>query len=277
MTDTRLEKALRHDRHAILAALAVLTALAWGYVLWLAGRMTMPGPTMPGPAMPGMDMGAAIAPQIRSWVAADLLVGFVMWVVMMAAMMLPSATPMILLYARVGRQAEMQHRPIAATGWFAGGYLLAWAVFSFLAIALQAGLSRAALLTPMLASSSAVMGGLILIAAGAYQWSSWKERCLANCRAPLLLIQRFGGFNRRAAGSLGLGFRHGLYCVGCCWVLMLLLFVGGVMNVVWIAGLAIVVLLEKALSEGRNVSRLFGLILILAGTALALGILPPPA
>jgi predicted metal-binding membrane protein len=187
---------------------------------------------------------------------------------MMAGMMIPSAAPMILLYARVGRQAVAQHKPFAATGWFAGGYLLAWAIFSFLAALLQAGLSHAALLTPMMTSASNVMGGGILIAAGLYQWSSWKYACLADCRAPLAFIQKHGGFRRRALPSLGLGLRHGFLCIGCCWALMLLLFIGGIMNIVWIAGLAILVLFEKLLTDGRNVSRVIGLTLIIAGILL---------
>ena len=160
------------------------------------------------------------------------------------------------------------HKPLAATGWFAGGYLLAWTGFSLLAALLQAGLIQAALLTPDLASANNTLGGAILIAAGVYQWSPLKYKCLANCRAPLFFIQRHGGFKRQALPSLGLGLRHGLYCIGCCGPLMLLLFVGGVMNIAWIAGLAAAVLLEKVLSDGRNVSRLIGGVLVLGGVVL---------
>jgi predicted metal-binding membrane protein len=189
---------------------------------------------------------------------------------MMAGMMLPSAAPVILLYARVGRQAAAQAKPFAATGWFAGGYLLAWASFSVFATLLQALLTRATLLTPAMASTNDVMGGLILIAAGIYQATPLKDRCLANCRAPLAFIQRHGGFQRRAWPSLGLGMRHGLYCIGCCWALMLLLFVGGVMNLVWIASLAALVLLEKTMSDGRAISRAVGIGLFIGGLTLAL-------
>src|SRR5438445_4524075 len=123
MNGTKFESVLRRDRQAVLAALVILTALAWGYVLWLTRTM----------AMPGMDMGMAMGPEMRPWSVTDFLFSFLMWAVMMAGMMLPSAAPMILLYARVGRQAELQQKPFAATGWFAGGYLLAWTAFSLLA------------------------------------------------------------------------------------------------------------------------------------------------
>jgi predicted metal-binding membrane protein len=263
MSGTKFESILRRDHQAVLAALLILTALAWGYVLWLTRDMAMP---QGDPATPGMVM--AMGPEIRPWTITAFLFGFLMWAVMMAGMMMPSAAPMILLYARVGRQAEAQQKPFAATGWFAGGYLLAWTGFSLLAASLQDGLGRAALLTPMLASANDFIGGGILISAGLYQWSSLKFRCLTNCRTPLQFIQQHGGFQRHALPSLGLGFRHGVYCIGCCWALMLLLFVGGIMNIVWIAGLAILVLLEKVMSEGRNVSRLIGLALIIGGISL---------
>lgn len=274
MDGTNFESILRRDRQAVLAALVILTALAWGYVLWITRNMTMP---QTGTAMPGMDMAMAMAPQIRSWSATDFLVTFLMWIAMMAGMMIPTAAPMILLYARVGRQAEAQHKPFAAAGWFAGGYLLAWTVFSLLATVLQDSLGRAALLTPMLASANDLIGGGILIAAGLYQWSSLKSFCLTSCRTPLQFIQRHGGFQRRILPSLALGLRHGLYCVGCCGTLMLLLFVGGVMNILWIAGLAILVLLEKVMSDGKNVSRVIGLVLIIAGISLIWDKFSPPA
>ena len=270
MTDTTLESILRRDRYAVMAALVLLTVLAWAYVLWLAKHMDMPDPSMSG-----MDMGmGAMAPQVRPWSIPDLLFSFTMWSVMMAGMMLPSVAPVILLYVLVGRQAEAQQKPLAATGWFAGGYLLAWTGFSLLATLLQAVLNQATLLTPALASTNNILGGIILIVAGLYQWTSLKDRCLANCRAPLFFIQRHGGFKRRALPSLGLGLQHGLYCIGCCWALMLLLFVGGVMNIAWIAGIAAVVLLEKIMTDGQNVSRVIGLGLIVGGVTLALQHLP---
>jgi predicted metal-binding membrane protein len=268
MVDAVLEALLRRDRQVVLAALLLLAALTWSYLLWLAGHMATASPdtTMADMAMPGMDMGPA--PRIAPWAAMDILLAFVMWSVMMVGMMTPSVAPMILLYARVGRHAASDGKPFAATGWFAAGYFLAWTGFSVLATVTQVALRSAALLTPMLTSTSDLMGGVILIVAGVYQWSRLKDACLMQCREPLLFIQRHGGFKRRAMGSLGLGLRHGLYCIGCCWAFMLLLFVGGVMNILWVAALAVLVLLEKLSMQGRFLSRATGCALISGGVFL---------
>ena len=188
-----------------------------------------------------------------------------MWVVMMIGMMTPSVAPMILIYARVGRQAVKDGKPFAATAWFAGGYLLAWLAFSLAATSAQWMLERATLLTPMMASANNLLGGIVLIVAGLYQWTPLKEACLFNCQAPLTFISRHGGFRADPTGALTLGVRHGIYCVGCCWVLMALLFVGGVMNLFWIAALAILVLLEKVIPTGQIIARLAGGLFIMAG------------
>jgi predicted metal-binding membrane protein len=190
---------------------------------------------------------------------------FAMWAVMMVGMMTPSAAPMILIHARVGRQAASEGKPFASTGWFAGGYLLVWSAFALAATVAQWGLESLALLTPMMASASAVLGGVVLVAAGLYQWTPLKDACLSQCQSPLAFIQRAGGFKRDMAGALRLGLRHGAYCVGCCWALMALLFVGGVMNVLWIAAISIFVLLEKIVPAGRLVSRVAGAGFVTAG------------
>jgi predicted metal-binding membrane protein len=232
------------------------------------------GPAATGMAMPpaapmqgagSSGMAAMAAPAARPWMPATFIFMFAMWAVMMVGMMLPSAAPMLLIHARVARQSITRGRPFAPTAWFAGGYLMAWTLFSVAATAAQWALDRALLITPMMASASPYLGAGILIAAGSYQWSPLKDVCLTQCQAPLLFIQRNGGFRRDASGSLRLGLRHGLYCVGCCWALMALLFVGGVMNVLWIAAIAIFVLLEKAVPAGRLVSRLAGTALVAAG------------
>ena len=257
MRGETLELLLRRDRLVISAALVVITAFAWTYVVWLAGGMADSGMDMP-------DMGpmtSATAP----WQTSEFALVFAMWTVMMVGMMTPSAAPMILLYARVGRQAATQSKPFASAGWFLGGYLLTWTVFALVATFAQWALQRAALLTPMMERSSDVFGGAVLIAAGLYQWSPLKDRCLRQCQTPWLFIQRHGGFRRSAAGSIALGARHGAYCVGCCWALMALLFVGGVMNVLWIAAIAIFVLVEKIIPAGRMLSRLSGAGLFAAG------------
>lgn len=259
-----LETVLRRDRAVVIAALAVITALAWTDIIWLARDMTMDGMDMTGfrmiPAGQGLMMPAS-AP----WQPIEFAYVLAMWAVMMIGMMTPSVAPMILIFARVGRQAATSARPFAASGWFASGYLIAWLGFSLVATCAQWVLERAALLTPMMESANIVLGGIVLIAAGIYQWTPLKEACLSYCQAPLTFIMRHGGFRSDPAGALALGLRHGLYCIGCCWALMLLLFVGGVMNVLWIAALAVLVLSEKALPFGKVLSRAAGCFFIAAG------------
>lgn len=258
---------LRRDRGVAVAALAALTAIAWGYLLWLADDMRMGGMDMTGfrtvPAGRGLMM-----PVEEPWEAIELVFAFAMWAVMMVGMMTPSAAPMILLYVRVGRQAAAQRKPFAPAAWFAAGYLLAWCAFALAATLAHWALDRALLLTPMMESASRAFGGVVLIAAGLYQWTPLKDVCLRQCQAPWLFLQRHGGFRRDALGSLALGARHGSYCVGCCWALMALLFVGGVMSLLWIAALAVLVLAEKVIPAGRLISRAAGLGLIAWGAYL---------
>jgi predicted metal-binding membrane protein len=264
MSDGVLEVVLRRDRIVVTIALVVLTALAWGYVLWLAVDMDMGGMDMTGFRMIPAGIGI-MAPANAPWMAIEFAFVFAMWAVMMIAMMTPSAAPMILIYARVGRQELAQEKPFAATGWFVAGYLLMWTGFSLVATAAQWGLERVALLDPMMTSVSNVFGGIVLIAASIYQWTPLKEACLKNCQTPFAFILRHGGFRRDARGSLLFGMRHGAYCVGCCWVLMALLFIGGVMNLLWIAAIAIFVLVEKVVPVGVLISRILGIGFLAAG------------
>jgi predicted metal-binding membrane protein len=188
-----------------------------------------------------------------------------MWTVMMVGMMTPSVVPMILMYARVGRQTQAHGRPVAATVWFVTGYFLVWAVFALLATLVQWAFDRAVLLDFTMASTSTVVGGLLFMAAGSYQWTRLKDVCLTECRKPFAFLMRQGGFRGDARGSLLLGIRHGEYCVGCCWALMALLLVGGVMNVVWIVLLALLILVEKVAPFGRQIALLAGMVLIVGG------------
>jgi predicted metal-binding membrane protein len=257
MSDEALELVLRRDRAIIVAALVLLTALAWAHVLLVADDMAMGGMDMTGFRMIPAGMGLMM-PAPAPWQPIEFAFVFAMWAVMMIGMMTPSAASMVLLYARVGRQAATQGKPFAAVGWFLGGYLIAWITFALAATFAQWALERAGLLTPMMEGASDVFGGAVLIAAGLYQWTPLKDVCLRQCQAPWLFIQRHGGFRRDATGSLALGARHGAYCVGCCWALMALLFVGGVMNVLWIAGIAIFVLVEKVIPAGHAIARVAG-------------------
>jgi len=237
MSATQKTRPLMRDRIVVTIALVVLTALAWGYVLWLAADMDMGGMDMTGFRMIPAGIGI-MAPANAPWGA----------------------------ITRVGRQAAAGGKPFAATGWFAGGYFLAWIGFSLVATLAQWVLERAALLDVEMASTSGVLGGAILIAAGIYQWTPLKEVCLAQCQTPLLFLMRHGGFRQEALGCLHLGLRHGAYCIGCCWVLMALLFVGGVMNVLWIALLALLILFEKLFRFGRWIARASGIVFLAAGT-----------
>ena len=188
---------------------------------------------------------------------------FAMWVVMMIGMMTPSVAPMILIYARVGRQVADEGRPLAASAWFALGYLLSWITFSLAATSAQWALERAALLTPMMESANNILGATFMIIAGLCQWTPFKEACLSYCQTPVGFILRYG-FRREATGALALGVRHGLYCIGCCWAVTALLFVAGVMNLFWIAALSALVLAEKVVPLGRLVPRIAGIAFIRA-------------
>ncbi len=260
--DGALSAILKRENGIVAAALLALVLLAWAYLAWLAAQMSAPAmASMPGmPAMPGMA-----APVFAPWTPAHVLFMFAMWAVMMVGMMTPSAAPMILIYGQVARQAQTLGRGFAPAGWFAAGYLLSWTAFALAATGAQYGLESLALMTPMMAVSSKALGAAVLIAAGVYQWTPIKDSCLAHCRAPLSFVQHHGGFKPGISGSVRLGALHGAYCIGCCAALMALLFVAGIMNLLWIAALMIFVLAEKVLPGGRTLSRLAGLAMIAAG------------
>jgi len=274
------ERLLKRDRVITLAGLTALCALAWLYIVTGAGlgmsawEMTTLAlfPHQHArdvmPSMPGMDMGAT-APMWMAWGFATWALMIAMWWIMMIAMMTPSATPTILLYARVHRHALVQGQiqdKLAPTGAFAAGYLLVWLGFAATAATLHWALERAGLVSAMMmGSQSRLLSGAVLITAGLYQLSPLKNICLAHCRTPTSFLSRH--WRPRALGALRLGAMHGAYCVGCCWLLMALLFVGGVMNLTWIAALAILVLIEKVLPPGQWVGRGVGIALIVWGVA----------
>jgi len=196
-----------------------------------------------------------------AWSAQYFAVMAVMWIVMMAAMMLPTATPMILLHATLARRRHvLQRAALAANGFFALGYVAVWSASALGATVLQWALAEAALLSPMMQASSRGLAGALLVAAGIYQFTPLKQTCLRHCRSPLDFIMSH--WRNGPAGSYAMGVRHGAYCLGCCWALMLLLFVGGVMSLAWIAGLAAFVLVEKLAPFGHWTTRLAGLALV---------------
>jgi predicted metal-binding membrane protein len=247
-----IERVLLRQQLIVAACLAAAAGLAW---LWLV-RTALPGEAM------AMPMAA------DAWSANYLLSAFVMWLLMMVAMMLPSAAPMILFYARFARRSGMRGAG-AAIVLFASAYVAVWAAFSLAAALLQALLVSAGTVTAMaLALGDRRLAGALLLLAGLYQLGPLKRACLAGCRSPLDFVMRL--WRPGTAGALRLGLIHGLYCLGCCWVLMLLLFVGGVMNLAWIALLALLVAVEKFAPARLRLDGLLAVLLLAAGAAMIL-------
>jgi predicted metal-binding membrane protein len=186
---------------------------------------------------------------------------------MMVGMMVPSAAPMVMMYAAVSRKAESQGSPVAPTACFVAGYVAAWTAFSLVATLAQWGLDRAALLSPMMVTSSPWLGALLLGFAGIYQLTPAKDTCLRHCRAPAYFISEH--WRPGPTGAFRMGVVHGAFCLGCCWALMGLLFFGGVMNLLWIAAITAFVLAEKLLPAGRGTARWSGFAMIVAGGFMA--------
>ena len=249
------------DRASIFAALIGVTAVSWLYLLHLA-RQGMAGMDPSMPDMPDMVAGAMSSMPIPS-TAVDFALMLAMWWVMMAGMMLPSASPMILTFATVNRRKRERGQPFLPTFVFTAGYLLVWGGFSLTATLAQWGLERTALLLPTMMTGSAILGGILYLAAGIYQWTPLKQACLANCRSPLdFVINRW---HDGWTGALRMGSEHGAYCLGCCAVLMALLFVGGVMNLLWVAVIAALVFVEKLLPGGQWIARASGVLMVAFG------------
>lgn len=261
--DVALQRLLRRDRLLVIAMLAVATAAAWTYTIagTIAGAwLGMPDAGMHDPgSMADMNMGA----RAGIWTPAYSLLMLVMWWVMMAAMMLPTAAPMILLFAAIERR-RTPCGPHVPTALFVTGYLLVWCIFGVFAVALQSAASAAAVVGADLAVTPAALAGGLLVAAGLYQLTPIKQTCLRQCRDPARFLAAYWRPGR--AGALRMGLAHGGYCLGCCWFLMLLLFVGGVMNLAWIGGLALFVLMEKLVSAGHRLSQAAGVTLIAVGS-----------
>ncbi|HMI41830.1 MAG TPA: DUF2182 domain-containing protein [Sphingomicrobium sp.] len=242
---TGAERLARRSRAVTLLALAAMTLLAWAWLLEGAG----------------MGSGA----MAMKWDAGRFLTAAAMWWVMMIAMMLPSAAPLILLYARVHRHSG----DAPPTAPFLAGYLAIWLGFALLAAALQALLERQGLVSAMtMATDRPWLSAGFLIAAGIYQLTALKDVCLSSCRTPSEFLTRH--YRPGAKGALRMGLIHGTYCVGCCWLLMALLFVGGVMNLAWIAALTLLVIAERSLPGGPWIARISGVLFILSGATILL-------
>ena len=252
---TAVETLLKRDRLSVGAMLVVLTVLAWGYTIHLGRTMDMSGSDL---AMPHM----------QPWSAGMFAYMFIMWSVMMVAMMLPSAAPMILTFAAVQRRRQEQGGAFVPSGVFVAGYLIVWSAFSLIATSAQYGLERVALVSPMMGKAAPWLGAALLVAAGLFQFAPLKNACLVKCRTPLSFVMTEWRDGMR--GALVMGLRHGAYCAGCCWALMALLFVGGVMNLLWVATLALFVLIEKVVPAGGWLGKAGGALLIAWGAWIAL-------
>lgn len=262
---------LRRDRGVLGAALAgIAVVAAWGTLSGVGMSMSALEMTRMGgtPGLGGLGLGDAMAAMPRqSWTPGHAAAMLAMWWIMMLAMMLPSAMPMVQQYAVFGRLGQRPHAAPAAPYVLAGGYGLAWGAFSLAAVLLQWRLDEARLLSPMLLTGTRWLAAALLIGAGVWQLSPLKGRCLALCRSPTAFLVRHW-----RQGPLRMGLTHGFYCLGCCWALMLLLFYGGVMNLWWIVGLSVLVLVEKLTPVGPWLAQLVGVGLIVWGAALAFAV-----
>ncbi len=267
------ERLLKRDRLVLVSLVGLLFVLAGIYTVLGVGmemsalRMTAMSGMRDMPAAPSSGMDA-MAPAL-GWTAGYAILVVLMWWVMMVAMMLPSAAPAVLLHAALLRGSRPETRAALLSAAFLGGYLVAWAGFALAAAAVQWGLERLGLVSAsMMTLVDTRAGGALLLATGIYQLTPLKGACLSHCRSPAHFLTA-----RHRPGALGavrMGIDHGVYCVGCCWSLMALLFVGGVMNLWWIAALAALVALEKLVPRGDLVARAVGVGLILWGAAVLL-------
>lgn len=244
------ESAVRKDQVVVLAGTVGVVALAWAYLVHVAG------------ASAGV-VGTMVTPSTRSWVGTDVAVVGIMWAVMMIAMMVPTATPVILLLASASRRRRAAQQSAVPTGVFLLGYVIVWVGFAVLATGAQWALNVTGALSSRMGSVLPAVGGGVLMAAGAFQWTPLKHACLRHCRTPFgfLVTEWREGYR----GALVMGVRHGGLCLGCCWALMALMFVGGVMSVLWMAGIAAYILVEKIVPAGHGVARVAGLVLVAWG------------
>jgi predicted metal-binding membrane protein len=256
ISSNSLEHVLRKDRLVIICSLFFITLLSWFYIIYLYKQMVY------------MDMNALFfaMPMTAEWTPTDFVLLFLMWIVMMIAMMTPSVAPLILTFATINRQRRQQERPFVNTAYLWTGYFLVWAAFSLVATSLQWLLQQVSLLNPDMKTTSKILGSVILITAGIFQFTPLKHTCLSYCRSPLdFVLHRW---KEGKKGALQMGIENGFYCVGCCWMLMVLLFVAGIMNLLWVAVIALFVLIEKLSPRVKWIPQVAGCVLIAYGTLL---------
>jgi predicted metal-binding membrane protein len=247
---------LKRDRLIIISGLFFITLLSWLYIFYLYNQMVY------------MDMNALFfaMPMTPEWTIIDFILLFLMWLVMMIAMMTPSVSPLVLIFATINRQRKNQDRPFVNAAYLMAGYFLVWAAFSLVATTLQWVLQQISLLDPYMKTTSKILGGIILIATGIFQFTPLKQTCLTHCRSPLDFVLQH--WKEGKQGALRMGIENGFYCLGCCWMLMALLFVTGIMNLLWVAIIALFVLVEKILSQIKWIPYFAGTVLILYGILL---------
>ena len=262
LTVADLSRLHRRDRVVISICLVLVIVLAWAYLVHLGRQMSSSMDYDMKMAAMGMSMD-------RPWATADLLYTFAMWTVMMVGMMAGTAAPVLFLFAAM-QSGRLERGTRFAVLIFGIGYIAVWVGFSAVAAIAQWALHDAALLSPAMVASSSILSGGILIAAGAYQLTPLKLSCLRQCRTPLgFLVANWRDGTR---GAVQMGVRHGMHCLGCCWALMCVLFVVGVMNLAWVGALTVFVLIEKIGPGGLVVSRMAGAAMIVAGVLFMTGL-----
>ena len=242
-----LEKSLSNDRLIVLAGIAIVSVTA---------LMHMAGTTL--------ESGFLVSHHsVHHWTGSTFLSYFTMWIVMMAAMMLPTAGPMILTFSTISRGQRQKKQPYVNTSIFVFGYIIVSIGYSLLATFLQWWLHTLAMLTSLGASNSHILSGILLCVAGTYQWSSLKHACLRFCRNPFNYLM--ANWREGNTGALYMGLKHGLLCTGCCWALMALMFVGGVMNLLWMVVITAIILIEKVAPKGDVFAKIAGVAMITSG------------
>ncbi len=249
MTQDALQEAIKRDRVVLVGVLVGIGSLAWAYMVHMARAMEGGG-----------ACHAAAMPYAGAWSISEAMMAFTMWVAMMVAMMLPIVSPWILVLSKAKRERNPRQTPLGVAAFFLLGYIVIWTCYSAFATVGQWRLHESALLSARLVGTSPILGGVMLLAAGIWQWTPMRDACMMHCRSPLGFF--LASWKDGRWGAFSMGFRHGLYCVGCCWILMALSFVFGVMNLLWMAGITLFIIAEKATSWGPRAGRVGGLILI---------------
>jgi len=265
MLEKTIQAVAQRDRLLVGLALAGIAAAAWLYLAHEAERFAATGVCQCAAMMIG---GADLAP----WSPQALLPLFLMWTEMMVAMMLPAVTPLVLLFSKVARSRAERGQPYVSTAFFVAGYFAVWTLFSLVAAVAQWILHGAALLSPQMTTNTGIAGGVMFMAAGVFQFSPLKKACLTHCRSPLAFLMTDWRDGR--TGAFLMGWKHGLFCTVCCWLLMLLLFAVGVMNLLWIGLLAIFALTERIAPKNWHLSQVSGVALLCFGTWLVFAARP---